>query len=92
MRKELTKKELASQQFALKIEEVLQLLCTNLTNARDSIEHSVNHNQQPALVYRVGDLVLLSTKNINSARPIPKFDAKYIGPFPIAQIVSSHSY
>lgn len=35
---------------------------------------------------------MLSTKNIKSGRPIPKFNAKYICPYRILQIMNSHSY
>lgn len=37
-------------------------------------------------------MVLLSTRNINSARPIPKLDHKFIGPFRIKRVLNPHSY
>jgi hypothetical protein len=37
-------------------------------------------------------MVLLSTRNIKSVRPIPKLDHKFIGPFRIERVVSSHTY
>jgi hypothetical protein len=37
-------------------------------------------------------MVLLSTRNIISARPIPKLDHKFIGPFRIERILGSHTY
>lgn len=89
---DLSNKSLDGQEFALKMKEVLDLLRTNLIAARHRMEISANANRLPAPAYRVGDLVLLSTKNITSARPIAKFDAKYIGPFRVRQIVNSNSY
>jgi hypothetical protein len=45
-----------------------------------------------APAHREGDMVLLSTRNIDSARPIPKFDSKFIGPFRIDRILNPYSY
>lgn len=68
------------------------MLCTNLVTAQDRMKSSANVNRVPAPAYRVGDMVLLSTKNITSTKRIPKFDSKYIGPYRISQIVNLHSY
>jgi hypothetical protein len=37
-------------------------------------------------------MVLLSTRNINSARPTKKFDQKYLGPFRVEEVVNPVSY
>jgi hypothetical protein len=91
-RSDLSQKNIDGQAFALKMQQILSQLRTDLLAARDQMESSSNANRQPAPAYRIGDLVLLSTKNITSPRPIPKFDAKYIGPFRVIQIINSHSY
>jgi hypothetical protein len=38
--------------------------------------------------YKVGDLVMLNTKNLNLRRPVKKFDIKMIRPFKIDTVVS----
>lgn len=78
--------------FVHKMEDILKLLHTNLITARDSQENFANTSRRAAPAYRVGDMVLLSTKNIDSLKPIPKFDAKFIGPFPIERIINSYAY
>jgi len=78
--------------FAAKMQEITELLQTNLLSAQASQEHFANANRAPAPAYRVGDMVLLSTRNIDSARPIPKLDQKFIGPFRVERIINPHSY
>jgi RNase H-like domain found in reverse transcriptase/Reverse transcriptase (RNA-dependent DNA polymerase)/Integrase zinc binding domain/Chromo (CHRromatin Organisation MOdifier) domain/Integrase core domain len=78
--------------FAAKMQEITELLRTNLLSAQASQEQFANANRSPAPAYRVGDMVLLSTRNIDSARPIPKLDHKFIGPFRIERVLNAHSY
>ncbi|KID93943.1 retrotransposon nucleocapsid protein, partial [Metarhizium majus ARSEF 297] len=78
--------------FVTKMQEITDLLRTNLLSAQSSQEKFANANRSPAPAYRVGDMVLLSTRNINSARPIPKLDHKFIGPFRIERVLGSHTY
>ncbi|OAQ57620.2 retrovirus polyprotein [Pochonia chlamydosporia 170] len=78
--------------FVTKMQEITDLLRTNLLSAQASQEKFANANRSPAPAYRVGDMVLLSTRNINSARPNPKLDHKFIGPFRIERVLSSHTY
>lgn len=79
-------------EFASKMQEITELLQTNMLSAQATQEQFANVNRSLAPAYRVGDMVLLSTRNINSARPTKKFDQKYIGPFRIEEIVNSVSY
>ncbi|EXU94648.1 chromatin organization modifier (chromo) domain protein [Metarhizium robertsii] len=78
--------------FVTKMQEITDILRTNLLSAQASQEKFANANRSPAPAYRVGDMVLLSTRNINSARPIPKLDHKFIGPFQIERVLGSHTY
>ncbi|KAJ6436324.1 mRNA 3 end-processing YTH1 [Purpureocillium lavendulum] len=92
-----TSKDLAGRSnqgngFAAKMQEITDLLRTNLTPAQASQEQFANANRSPAPAYRVGDKVLLSTRNIHSARPIPKLDHKFIGPFRVKRVLNAHSY
>ncbi|OWT42324.1 retrovirus polyprotein [Pochonia chlamydosporia 170] len=90
--KDLAERSNEGNNFVAKMEEITDLLRTNLRSAQASQEKFANANRSPAPAYRVGDLVLLSTRNINSARPIPKLDHKFIGPFRIERVLSSHTY
>lgn len=42
--------------------------------------------------YKVGDLVLLSLKNIKTKRPSKKLDLKLAGPYPIIENIGSHAH
>ncbi|MBW0527647.1 hypothetical protein O181_067362 [Austropuccinia psidii MF-1] len=43
-------------------------------------------------VFNPGDMIWLSSKNINTTRPTRKLSERWLGPFPIMKKVSSHSY
>lgn len=90
--KDRTERGNEGNEFAAKMQEITDLLRTNLLSAQASQERFANTNRSPAPAYRVGDMVLLSTRNIKSARPIPKLDHKFIGPFRIERVLSPHAY
>ena len=77
--------------FVSKMDSILQTLQANLATGQAQQEASSNANRSPAPAYRPGDLVFLST-NLSSARPVRKFDHKFVGPFRIIEAVNSHSY
>lgn len=79
-------------QFFNQMEEILNLLRENIINSNAKYEEQANKNRMPAPAYRVGDLVFMSTRNINSPGPIKKLDNKYIGPFKIKSVLGSHTY
>lgn len=79
-------------EFAAKMQEITNLLRTNLLSAQASQERLANANRSPAPAYRVGDMVFLSTRNIKSARPIAKLDHKFIGPFRVERVLNPHAY
>ncbi|KAM4060118.1 chromatin organization modifier domain-containing protein [Hirsutella rhossiliensis] len=81
--KDLAERCNEGNEFVAKMQEITDLLRTNLLSAQASQEQFANANRSPAPAYRVGDMVLLSTRNIDSTRPIPKLDHKFIGPFRI---------
>lgn len=49
-------------------------------------------NRQKPMTYNVGDLVLLSTKNLRLAVPKKKMGARFVGPFRIRDAVGSQAY
>ncbi|CAD6967732.1 unnamed protein product [Tilletia controversa] len=42
--------------------------------------------------FTVGDMVMLSSKNIKTKRPAGKLDFRFLGPFKILDKISSHAY
>jgi hypothetical protein len=92
MSKELKARNKEGTDFATKMQEITDLLRTNMLSAQDSQKRFADLNREPAPAYRVGDMVLLSTRNIDSARPTKKFDQKYLGPFRVEEVVNSSSY
>uniref|UniRef100_A0A1Y1NDZ2 RNA-directed DNA polymerase n=1 Tax=Photinus pyralis TaxID=7054 RepID=A0A1Y1NDZ2_PHOPY len=90
--KDVTDRCREGNNFVAKMQEITDILRTNLLSAQASQEKFANAHRSPAPAYRVGDMVLLSTRNINSARPIPKLDHKFIGPFRIERVLGSHTY
>jgi transposase InsO family protein len=64
-------------------------------HAKEEIAKAIEHYKETndrhrieAPNYRVGDLVMLSTKNIRTTRPTKKFAERRLGPFKIAQVIS----
>ena len=90
--KDLVERNTEGNDFAAKIQEITDLLRTNLLLAQALQEYFANLNRLPALAYRVRDIVLLSTRNIDLARPILKLDHKFISPFRIERVLNSYSY
>jgi hypothetical protein len=58
-----------------------------LEQAQKAYKRSYDKKAQPALPFKVGDLVWLNRRNINTTRPSRKFDSKCLGPFKIVKIV-----
>jgi hypothetical protein len=78
--------------FVKRMREITDLLQTNMLSAQASQEQFANRNQSPAPAYKVGDIVLLSTRNIALIGPINKFNPKFLGPYHVTAIPNSYSY
>jgi transposase InsO family protein len=48
------------------------------------------HSEPPR--FKVGDMVMLKSKNISTIRPSPKLDSKHYGPFKIEAKISDYAY
>ncbi|KAI1007414.1 hypothetical protein K3495_g811 [Podosphaera aphanis] len=90
--KHLREQTTAGNNFASKMAEVLDVLCMNLTHAREKQEKASSTNRSVAPAYRVGDEVFFDSRNIATSRPIRKLDCKFIGPFKITKLNNSHAY
>ena len=75
-----------------------QMTCTvdearaALTKARDEMVLYYNRHQNPALEYKVGDLVYVSSEDFRTTRPAQKLTHRYLGPWPIMAKVSNSAF
>jgi hypothetical protein len=60
----------------------------NLKTTEASMKKYANLKRKDALEYKVGDLVMLDARNIQTRRPKDKLDHKKHGPFAIEKVVS----
>lgn len=70
------------------MQEVLAFVRGNMENAQEAMVLQVNKHRQEAL-FKEGDMVFLSSKNIATERPCKKLDDKRFGPFKITALVGS---
>ena len=62
-----------------------------LQAAYDAQAKQYNKSHQP-MTYKVGDLVILATKNLKQKRPSKKLSHKFVGPFRIEDKVGAQAY
>jgi hypothetical protein len=63
-----------------------------MLSAQADQEKFTNLHRSPAPAYRLGDWVLLSTRNLKLKRPIKKFSQQYLGPFRVEEVQGPHTY
>ena len=76
----------ASENYVHYVKSVHDLAIKGLEEAKKRMEKYSKGKEAPA--YRVGDLVMLSGRNISIRRPSRKFSAKAHGPFKVVKIIS----
>lgn len=81
-----------SEQFAQTMENILAVARAELRAAQARYAENANRHRVPARRFRVGQLVYLDARHIQTARPYKKLDAKFIGPFKIVRKVSPHAH
>ena len=88
----LSAPERDADKFAARMEQILDIARSELKAAQARYEDQANRKRQPARCYKVGQYVWLDARNIHTARPQKKLDWKYLGPFRVSAVVSSHAY
>jgi hypothetical protein len=78
----------ASKVYAHWMHTVYDEARKDLETAQERMRSYTNPDRKEATVYQVGDLVILSSRNIQTCRPSRKMDHKNQGPFQIEKIVS----
>ena len=71
------------------IEEVWEFMQEEIAKLQAKQAAAANCYQKEPLVYKVKDMVWLSTKNIKTKRPLKKLDYKMIGPYKVKKLVKS---
>lgn len=82
----------ASTEFVNKMKEIHDEMKAEITSAQIDQERFYNEKRRTTPQFKVGDQVYLSTKNINTERPMKKLDHKRVGPFKIIQRIGTHAY
>jgi len=81
------------ERFAKKIEEVQSEAKAALTKAQEEIRRYADRKRGEAVEYKVGDLVLLSTRDLKwqmVSRSLEKLVKRFIGPYKVKAIISSN--
>jgi len=79
----------------LKAEELKNLhkeIKIELEFVRKRIKKYYNTKRIKRPTFKEGEIVYLSTKNIQTKRPLHKLDYKYIGPYKIIKKISENNY
>jgi transposase InsO family protein len=78
----------SARNYAHWMESVHKMCKESLEEAREKMRKHYDKKSKKAPNFKVGDLVMLSSKNLRTRRPSRKLDAKMHGPFKVLQVVS----
>jgi hypothetical protein len=81
-----------ARDFAVDLNELHEILKSQITIARDRYSTSANRRRIPPPDFKIGQDVFLSSEYIRTTRPARKLSEKYLGPFPIIAKVSEQSF
>jgi len=82
-----------AERFAKKMEEVQSEAKTTLIKAQEEMRRYADRKREEAVEYKVGDLVLLSTRDLKwqmVRRSSEKLVEQFVGPYKIKAIISSN--
>jgi hypothetical protein len=85
----------AAEDFTLQMKNLLKIAQDNIAQAQArQAKYANQHRREES--FEVGDSVLISAENINlpsqAQRPTRKFQARFIGPYPILAKISDNAY
>ncbi len=81
----------AASERVRRLQESRDDIAERLRNASAAQAKQYNKSHQPQ-EYKVGDLVMLATKNLKQKRPSKKLSHKFVGPFRIVDKVGAQAY
>lgn len=73
------------------ISDVHKVCVANIAEANLRYSKSYDRKHKEGPTYRVGDLIMLSMRNIRTKKPAKKLDQKYSGPYSITELIGSHA-
>jgi hypothetical protein len=82
----------AATAFGERMQRIDEFLRETMAYAQEQHADQANRRRTPAPAYQVGDWVWLNGAKIKTERPTKKLDHRWLGPFKITKVVSSHSY
>lgn len=83
---------LNGKDFASNMKELHEQLRSNIRRVLEQQEQAVNAKRMSALCYDIGDMVFVSSKNIQTTHNSQKLDWKKLGPFPVNEVISPYVY
>jgi len=83
---------LDAKEFAARIADLNRYLQIQMRVAQDRYENSVNKSRVAAPLFKIGDKVYVSAKNIRTTRNSRKLDWKRMGPYSVTEMLSPYAY
>ena len=87
---DLTKEKIANRtarSIANRIEKVWEFMQKKMTKSQAKQAVAANYHRKLLLVYKVGDMVWLLTRNIKTKRSLKKLDRKMISPYKVKKLI-----
>lgn len=81
-----------ADEFAQQMEYLHTFLREQMTFAQSTYEATAARRRKSSPAYKVGDMVWLDARNIQTQRPAKKLDSRNLGPFKIEQIINPRAY
>ncbi|TPX30657.1 hypothetical protein SeLEV6574_g08597, partial [Synchytrium endobioticum] len=69
-----------------------QQLNQQLETARKATKYDADKRRKEGTAYKIGDEVMISTKNVRTDRPTKKLDYRWIGPYYIKRLINPVTY
>ena len=83
-----------AEKFAKRMKKVLEKAKVALQKAQEDMKRYVDREREEVEEYRIGNLVLLSTKDLKyqmAGRRTEKFTKHFVGPYKVKVIISSNA-
>ena len=78
--------------FIKKLEDLRQFLREELKWSQAIMAEYANRRRLPASAFKVGDMVMLDSRNIKTTRPNKSLDHKNLGPFRVTRVINNMAY
>ena len=82
----------AADKFAENMQELTSYLHAEMGLAQAQHAEHADKSRSPAPIFKEGDRVWLDTRNLKMERPSKKLSERYIGPYPIVEVISPTTY